>query len=175
MIIDFSFRPPYRSLGEMEVYKRRPEDTFAVKIGMTPSPAATQNSMDLLLKEMEEAEIVHGVCHGRARDGTKTQDLLDIMKEYPGKFTSFAGSDLTDMRQAVETTKHCLDNLGFIGIMLEPGMRMPPSILMTPRYIPSTRYAGSGRPRAVHPQRSGRLRHLSQPPSPFGPRGRRLP
>ena len=105
MIIDFSFRPPYKSLGEMEVYKRRPEDSFAVKIGMTPSPAAMQKSMDLLLREMEEAEIVHGVCHGRARDGTKNEDLLAIMKEYPGKFAGFAGIDLTDMRQAVETTK----------------------------------------------------------------------
>lgn len=151
MIIDFSFRPPYKSLGEMEVYKRPPEDTFAVKIGMTPSPPATQKAMDLLLREMEEAEIVHGVCQGRARDGTKNQDLLDIMEEYPGKFTSFAGIDLTDMRQAVETTKHCLDNLGFIGVMLEPGMRMPPSILMTPRYIPSTRYAGSGTPTCCSP------------------------
>ena len=82
--------------------------------------------MDLLLNEMEEADIVHGACHGRARDGTKNQDLLNIMKEYPGKFTGFAGIDLTDMRQAVETTKHCLDDLGFIGVMLEPGMRMPP-------------------------------------------------
>ena len=30
------------------------------------------------------------------------------MKEYRGKFTGFAGIDLTDMRQADETTKHYL-------------------------------------------------------------------
>jgi len=71
MIIDFSFRPPYKSLGEMEVYQRRPEDSLVLKIGMTPSPAATQKSMELLLRELEEAEIVHGVRQGRARDGTK--------------------------------------------------------------------------------------------------------
>lgn len=126
MIVDFSFRPPYKSLANMEVYKRKPEEYFASKIGMTASPAAVQKSMDLLLKEMEEAEIVHGVCHGRARDGTKNEDLLDIMRQYPGKFTGFAGIDISDMGKSIEQTQHSLGELGFMGIMLEPGMRTPP-------------------------------------------------
>lgn len=127
MIVDFSFRPPYKSLARMEVYQRRPHETFAVKIGMTPSAAAMQQSMDLLLQEMDEAGIVHGVCHGRARDGSHNDDLVDLMRQYPGKFTGFAGVPLTDMGQALEEAQRCLDDLGLPGLMLEPGMRLPPT------------------------------------------------
>ena len=126
MIVDFSFRPPYKSLANMAVYSKSPEETFAVKIGMTPSLSWAQQSMDLLLKEMAEAEIVHGVCHGRPTDGTRNEDLLGIMTEYPGKFTGYPGIDLRDINQAVSETVHCLDNLGFRGITLEPGMNTPP-------------------------------------------------
>jgi len=40
MIVDCSLRPLYKSLAKMEVYQRQPAETFAVKIGMTPSAAA---------------------------------------------------------------------------------------------------------------------------------------
>lgn len=126
MIVDFSLRPPYKSLANMGVYQRKPEEFFAEKIGMSASPAATQKSMDLLIKEMDEVEIVHGVCHGRAKDATKNEDLLDISKEYPGRFTGFAGIDISSVQQAVDETEHCLRDLGFIGVMLEPGMATPP-------------------------------------------------
>lgn len=126
MIIDFSLRPPYASLTNMGVYKRQPEETFAAKIGLPTSEAATQKSMDLLIKEMDESDIVHGVCHGRATDGTKNEDLLELAKEYPGRFTGFAGIDISNISTAVEQTEHCLDDLGFMGVMLEPGNAVPP-------------------------------------------------
>ncbi len=126
MIVDCSFRPPYKSFTDMAVFNLRPEETMAVKLGMTPPPSVTERSMDLLLKEMDEAEIVHGVAYGRARDGSRTEDLIDLMNEYPGRFTGFAGINLTNMRNAIEETNYCLDKLGLKGVMLEPAMRVPP-------------------------------------------------
>ena len=120
MIVDCSFRPPYKSFTDMAVFNLRPEETMAVKLGMTPPPSVTERSMDLLLKEMDEAEIVHGVAYGRARDGSRTEDLIDLMNEYPGRFTGFAGINLTNMRNAIEETNYCLDKLGLKGVMLEP-------------------------------------------------------
>jgi hypothetical protein len=126
MIIDFSLRPPYKSLTNLEQYQKKPEENFAPRIGMTVSEAAVQFSMDLLLKEMDEAGIVHGVCHGRPSVGTKNEDLIGVMREYPGKFTAFAGVRFTDLSQAVAEAKHCLDDIGLIGIAIEPSMGMPP-------------------------------------------------
>tara|TARA_B100000315_G_scaffold151163_1_gene139972 strand:+ start:3294 stop:4124 length:831 start_codon:yes stop_codon:yes gene_type:complete len=126
MIVDFSLRPPYKSLTKLEQYQKKPEENFAPKIGMTVSAAAAQFSMDLLMKEMDDAGIVHGVCHGRPSVGTKNEDLIGVMQEYPGKFTAFAGVRFTDLGQAVAETKHCLDGLGLIGIAVEPSMGIPP-------------------------------------------------
>ena len=42
MIVDLSLRPPYKSLTNMERYQRRPEESLAGKIGMTPSVAAAR-------------------------------------------------------------------------------------------------------------------------------------
>jgi hypothetical protein len=136
MIVDFSLRPPYKSLTNLEQYQKKPEDNFAPRIGMTVSPAAAQFSMDLLLKEMDDAGIVHGVCHGRPSVGTKNEDLTGVMKEYPGKFTAFAGVKYTNLNQALAETKHCLDDLGLIGIAVEPSMGVPPLYPDDPKLYP---------------------------------------
>jgi len=125
VIIDFSLRPPYKSLGNMTLFVPNTLVAMAAEMGMKPADSAMQRSTDLLVKEMEEAGIVHGVCHGRSRDGSLTEDLLALTKEYPGKFTGFPGIDLTDMDKAYEETRVSLDELGFTGVMLEPGMRVP--------------------------------------------------
>ena len=125
MIVDFSLRPPYKSLANMESYRRRPEDTFAARIGLTPSRAYRERSMDLLLDEMDEAGIVHAACHGRARDGSKNADLLDLMTDYPGKFTAFADINLSDLGAAAAEAGWCLD-MGFVGVTLEPGLSPTP-------------------------------------------------
>ncbi len=126
MLIDFSLRPPYKSLANMAVHSEASVRANAADMNMEPSDAALQHSTDLLVKEMDAAGIAHGVCHGRAKDGTLTQDLADLMKQYPGKFTGFPGIDLSNVANGIEETRVCLDELGFPGVMLEPGNSMPP-------------------------------------------------
>ena len=46
-------------------------------------------------------------------------------KSFLVKFTGFPGIDLTDMDKAYEEARVSLDELGFTGVMLEPGMRVP--------------------------------------------------
>ncbi len=57
MIIDFSFRPPYKSLGNMEVYKRRPEDTFAKNNTLASAAPATGGPDALPTAPMFQPEI----------------------------------------------------------------------------------------------------------------------
>lgn len=109
----------------MAVFVPETLESMAAELRMEPAPSALQKSTEVLVREMEEAGIVHGVCHGRSRDGSLTEDLLALAKEFPGKFTGFPGIDLTDMDKAYEETRVSLDELGFTGVMLEPGMRVP--------------------------------------------------
>ena len=91
---------------------------------------------------MADAEIVHGVCHGRASDGTRNEDLRELINEYPGKFTGFGGTNLTDVSGALEEASYCIDNLGLAGVMLEPGWRVPPLYPDDPKLYPCTSFVG---------------------------------
>ena len=61
MLIDFSLRPPYKSLAKMGVHSENSVKANAADMNMKPSEAALQHSTDLLVKEMEEAEILQRV------------------------------------------------------------------------------------------------------------------
>ena len=49
------------------------------------------HGLDQVYLEMDEVEIVHGVCHGRARDATKNEDLLEMAKDGALTVTFLAG------------------------------------------------------------------------------------
>lgn len=123
-IIDFRLRPPLRGFLDTLMYnagERR--DGFTRTVGFEPSPAAQQQSMDLLLAEMDRADIEHGVVVGRRAGmlgSVSNEDVLHIMQTYGPRFIGAASIDPTSRRQACATIDQALEQ-GFRLINIEPG------------------------------------------------------
>ncbi|MBR8656089.1 amidohydrolase [Achromobacter sp. Marseille-Q0513] len=124
MIIDFRLRPPVGGFLNTLMYsagERR--DGFTRTVGFTPSPAAQQQSMDLLLGEMEAAGVDAGVVVGRLAGvlgSVPNEDVRQIVAAHPGRFIGAASIDPTDRRQACRTIDQALAD-GFKLINIEPG------------------------------------------------------
>lgn len=124
MIIDFRLRPPLGGFLNTLMYsagERR--DGFTRTVGFAPSPAAQQQSMDLLLQEMDEAGVDRGVVVGRlagALGSVSNADVQQIVREYPGRFIGAASIDPTNRIAACKTITDAVAN-GFRAINIEPG------------------------------------------------------
>ena len=102
-VIDFRIRPPYKGFLDTLMYSQ-PErrDRFTHQLGLTPSPAATERSCDLLLKEMDEAGIDIGVVVGRNSGflgSVPNADVMEFVKAYPKRFLGVASVALADRKK----------------------------------------------------------------------------
>ena len=124
MIIDFRLRPPVGGFLNTLMYsagERR--DGFTRTVGFEPSKAAQQQSMDLLLQEMEAARIDRGVVVGRLAGvlgSVSNDDVRGIVAAHPDRFIGAASIDPTDRRKACQTINQALED-GFRLINIEPG------------------------------------------------------
>jgi predicted TIM-barrel fold metal-dependent hydrolase len=123
-IIDFRLRPPLRGFLDLIMYanaERR--DAATRRHGMEPAQSAQAQSMELLLKEMDEAGVTLGVVMGRfsgVYGSVTNQDVAEIVKAYPGRFVGVGSIDPSDRRRALRQIDEALA-LGLKGINLEPG------------------------------------------------------
>ncbi|MFJ4291039.1 amidohydrolase family protein [Cupriavidus sp. NPDC089707] len=124
MIIDFRLRPPVGGFLDTLMYsagERR--DGFTRTVGFEPSPAAQQQSMDLLLKEMDEASVDKGVVVGRLAGtlgSVSNEDVARIVSDYPQRFIGAASIDPTNRVAACNTISDAVAS-GFKAINIEPG------------------------------------------------------
>jgi predicted TIM-barrel fold metal-dependent hydrolase len=128
-IIDFRIRPPYKSFLKAAMYSgadRRDRITRA--IDLEPSPAAQQQSVDLLIQEMDAAGITYGVVVGRNSGSLGSIDNA-VVKEFcdahPSRFIPVASIDPTNRKRAVEAIDDALRS-GFKALNIEPGGATPP-------------------------------------------------
>lgn len=124
MIIDFRLRPPVGGFLDTLMYsagERR--DGFTRTVGFEPSAAAQQQSMDLLLKEMDAACIDRGVVVGRLAGtlgSVSNDDVRAIVGSNPNRFIGAASIDPTNRRKACDTIDAAIKD-GFKLINIEPG------------------------------------------------------
>ncbi|MDE2344758.1 MAG: amidohydrolase family protein [Betaproteobacteria bacterium] len=123
-VIDFRIRPPYKDYLNTVMYSgaaRR--DGITRKIGFEPSPAATEQSVALLLEEMDAAGIAKGVVVGRS-SGALGSVGNDVVKEFcdlhPGRFVPVGSIDPVAWKAAPESVDVLLSG-GFKAIAIEPG------------------------------------------------------
>lgn len=123
-IIDFRIRPPYKSFCDMVMYSspdRR--DRFTRQLGFEPSPAAQKQSVDLMLREMDEAGITMGVVVGRnsgALGSVDNDTVMAFTKAHSGRFVPVASIDVTNRKNAVAQIDGAVA-AGFKAINIEPG------------------------------------------------------
>ena len=138
MIVDQCVRPPFKSMGELEVYSRVraiyhqvPEDSWpGFMNGMKVPPSILNGSLDLFMEEMKQAGIDLAVIHGRLAapmfGRTRNADIAELMELHPGKFVALAGIDPTNAGEALAEIRDVASIPGFKGIALDPGLLAQP-------------------------------------------------
>lgn len=123
-IIDFRIRPPVRGFLSMIMYtapERR--NVYTRQLGLEPAPSAQARSMDMLLAEMDQANIATGVVQARFSDffgSVSNDDVAAIVRDHPGRFIGIAAIDPSKRREAVAEIDRMMA-AGFKGINVEPG------------------------------------------------------
>jgi hypothetical protein len=142
-VIDFRLRPPLKGYLDTIMYSQAARrDRITGQHGMKPAPSAQAQSIDLLLKEMDEAGITRGVVMGRYSGiyGTiSNEDVAAIVNAYPGRFIGVASVDPTNRRQAIRRIEDALA-AGLIGVNLEPGAYPTPMYADDRRLYPIYAY-----------------------------------
>lgn len=124
MIIDFRLRPPVGGFLDTLMYsagERR--DGFTRTVGFEPSPAAQKQSMELLLKEMDQAGVTKGVVVGRLAGtlgSVSNADVQRIVTGHPDRFIGAASIDPTSRKGACDTITAAVKS-GFKLVNIEPG------------------------------------------------------
>lgn len=128
-VIDFRLRPPLKGFREMIMYANaQRRDDATRRHGMEPAASAQQQSMGLLLAEMDAAGITHGVVMGRfsgVYGSVSNRDVADIVEAYRGRFIGVGSIDPSERRRAIRQIDEAIE-LGLKGINLEPGAYASP-------------------------------------------------
>jgi uncharacterized protein len=143
-IIDFRLRPPLKSFRSMVMYSNIERSAgMAAGLGMELAPSTRENSIDLLLKEMDEAGVVKGVVPGRISPvlgSVEVSEIVEIVKEYPDRFYGLAGiNPLLGRKPAIGLIDEAMAG-GLKGIVLEPGLLSLPMYLDDRRLYPIYAY-----------------------------------
>lgn len=124
MIIDFRIRPPVGGFRDTLMYTRgERRDGFTRTVGFEPSIAAQQQSMTLLLQEMDQAKVDVGVVVGRLAGtlgSVPNEDVQSIVETHPQRFIGAASIDPTSRVGACRAIDHARQ-AGFKLINIEPG------------------------------------------------------
>ena len=123
--IDMRLRPPLPTwVGKANFAKGI---FYPVRIGFDRPPSAEQRSMDLLLSEMDEANIEYGVIMGRQSieplGAIPNDEIASCAAAHPGRFLGWGGIDLSQpMEASLKEINRCIKELGFKGISIEPSI-----------------------------------------------------
>ena len=144
MAIDFRVRPPYGESLKMNLFSGLlpANDRFKeppLNVGKKRVPSAVAGSIDMMVQEMDAGGIDVAVLMGRKTNNpvfgnTKTAELDEICKKFPGRFVGFAGLNPAD-----EDWRDQLEDAvgrGFKGIGFDPGWYATPIRCDAPELIP---------------------------------------
>lgn len=135
MIIDFRIRPPYKSFMDLKIVKNwqnvdpDPRKTRPTGFERRPVASMAQASVDLMVREMDDAGITRGVLMGRHTGNPVYGDadnahVHELMERFPGRFIGFAGIS-PHAPDALEELERCVRDWGFKGVALDPGWCSP--------------------------------------------------
>lgn len=130
MYIDMRLRPPLPTwVGKANFAKGI---YYPVRIGFDRPPSAEARSMELLLREMDEANIQFGVIMGRQSieplGVIPNDEIAKCVEEHAGRFLGWGGIDLAQpMDACIAELRRCATQLGFKGVSIEPSIARDPS------------------------------------------------
>lgn len=135
-IIDARLRPPLKDYLRCNLY-RDPKKTqgWSSNFLMKVSPAVEQRDADLLYREMDDAGVTLGVMTGRQSPGmgnVSNDDLMDIVREQPGRFVGIAGVDGSDPVAAIAEIERTVANGNLRGAGWNPAAAPSPCMSTMP-------------------------------------------
>jgi hypothetical protein len=127
-VIDVRFRPPLGTFLDMTMYKDKRRSAGMIKaMGMEMCPAVLQDSMEVLIREMQRVGryrcCVSGSKRGvdRAWGWIENDEVCDMVRRYPEWFIGIGAIDATDTTAALADVDRCVAEYGFKAIVMEPG------------------------------------------------------
>ena len=121
-VIDLRLRPPYKSFATTSFYqnqeKRRSEGT--------ESRAAIERDMDLMIKEMDENNIVYGVAIAQESEwggAAKNSDLPGLLADYPNRFIGVIHLQYGAEKDPLESIEEYILHGPCTGVYMEPSFR----------------------------------------------------
>jgi predicted TIM-barrel fold metal-dependent hydrolase len=124
MIIDFRIRPPFKGFLSMVMFANPDRrDRFTRQLGFEPAPSASQQSVPMLLEEMDAAGVGMGVVVGRNAGmlgSVSNDDVAEFVSQHPGRFVAVASIDPSNRKAAVAEIDRRMA-AGFKAINIEPG------------------------------------------------------
>jgi predicted TIM-barrel fold metal-dependent hydrolase len=130
-VLDFRLRPPSRGFLDLHLYTRRDRSAAVTRgLGLEPAPSFLRASLDLLLAELEAAGVERAVVVGRHAappwGGVSNDDVAAIVREQPGRFLGMGSVDLGDPAGAVREIDRMAQELGFVGLAVDPANAREP-------------------------------------------------
>lgn len=119
-VIDFRVRPLYKSYEEgfADGMIKKFFDAFGYKL----TDSVKDRTMDSLIKELDEAEVVKSVIPGRAVPGFGNEQLFELAEQYPDRFIVYPFLDVTDVDKALKDIDTYIINGKGQGASIEPGL-----------------------------------------------------
>lgn len=134
-IVDMRLRPPVPSLTKSVLY----QGSNAVGIGKTahpdfPRPPSTrERSVEMLIKEMDEAGVAVGSVPGRHSMEpfgiVSNEEICGLAEKYPGRFVGWIGLDLREGPDSwISSIRTWTARKGIVGVSIEPAISLKPDI-----------------------------------------------
>ena len=128
MIIDMRLRPPLKSWKNTAQFTEG-SGYYPSRMGMPRPPSVKSQSVDDLLKEMTEADVL-GVIMGRQAPRPlgiiPNDEITEVMQQHPGRFVAFTGIDLRDIDAGLKEIERTHQFAGYRGVSIEPGASFTP-------------------------------------------------
>jgi uncharacterized protein len=139
MIVDMRVRPPLPAWTSKPQFQQG--NYYPARAGFPRPRSSVEQSMALLLREMDEAGVRLGVVSGRqAKEPLGTvanDDVAAVLAAHPDRFVGFAAVDAAGASEvALAEIDRCLALPGFKGVVVEPAAATTPMMLDDRRLYP---------------------------------------
>ena len=118
--IDFRVRPPYKRYRDTFFANTEYVAQIAQNLGLPYVESLKQKSMELLIEEMDKAEVEIAVVPGRGFMGVDNEELLELVDLYPGRFVIFPFVHAVDKQKSLETVEKLVIQGKGRGVAVEP-------------------------------------------------------
>ena len=126
-IIDTRMVVPYKSflkLPQFAQYNAAPVVKWRRNLRKEDAKSAQEKSIEQLIREMDEVNIVKACTFIRTNATVTNDDLLSLLSEHPDRFVGVPHIDLTDTQEALSAVKKYVIDGPCTAIYLEPGFRL---------------------------------------------------